>query len=478
MKRTKHTEDQQIRTFASALVARAALMGRLGQQTYDGDRNLYEALGYKTQLTWSDYIVQYSRQDIAQAIINRPANATWKGDLVLQESNEADQTNFEKKWIELEKRLSLKTKFKSLDKLTCLGQYSVLLLGFDDIANSDGFRNPVKNGKKDLLYVRPVGEGNAEVQTWVKDTTDPRYGLPLMYTIELAQPGEENTTTSLSVHYSRVMHVVFDQLDSEVEGTPVLKAAYNRLMDLEKLIGGSAEMFWRGARPGYQGKVDPDFTLTSDMEDDLKDQIDEFEHKLRRIIINEGVSFEELKAQIDSPKEHVEVQMMMISALTGIPKRILMGTERGELSSSQDEDTWFTLIQGRREDFAEPKIIRPFVEICQKYDILPITEEEWNVRWADLFSKSEKDKAEVGRIRSTALREYTLNPYAVEVVPPESFFEFFLGLDRHQISLIQKMADQFELDDSKFQETPEETEIRKQNEKAGRRQTNPSGRNV
>lgn len=478
MKRTKYSENQKIRTFASALVSRAALMGRLGQQTYDGDRDLYEALGYKTQLGWADYVTQYARQDVAQAIINRPANATWKGDLLLQESNEAEQTEFEKKWIELEKRLSIKTKFKSLDKLACLGQYSVLLLGFDDISNVTGFGTPLKEGKKNLLYIRPVGEGNAEIQSWVKDTTDPRYGLPLTYKIELAEPGEENTSSSLTVHYSRIMHVVFDQLDSEVEGTPVLKAAYNRLMDLEKLIGGSAEMFWRGARPGYQGKVDPEYTLTSSMEEDLQNQIDEFEHKLRRIIINEGVTFDELATQISSPKEHVEVQMMMISALTGIPKRILMGTERGELSSAQDEDTWLTLIQTRREDFAEPKIIRPFVEICQKYGILPQTKEEWNVKWADLFAKSEKDKAEVGRIRATALREYTLNPYAVEVVPPESFFEFFLGLDRHQISLILKMADEYELDDSNFQETPEESEIRKQQEKAGRSQKNPLDRNV
>jgi hypothetical protein len=52
---------------------------------------------------------------------------------------------------------------------------------------------------------------------------------------------------------------------------------------------------------------------------------------------------------------------------------------------------------------------------------------------------SEKDMAEIGRIRATALREYFVNPLTPEVVPPKAFYEFFLGFKRPQIELITKM---------------------------------------
>jgi len=452
----------------SALVARQNLFSKLGSQ-YGGDRDLYQALGYKITLTWNDYYAQYTRQDIAKAIIDRPASATWRGELRVFESKDAEETEFEKAWTDLEKRLALKAQFKRLDKLTCLGEYAVLLLGFDDISETNLLYKKV--GKKaKLIYVKPVSQPVAEVHTWVKDTKDSRYGLPLTYKIALADPGQTgNAGTTVTVHYSRVIHITYDRLESEVLGTPVLKAVFNRLMDIEKLVGGSAEMFWRGARPGYHGKVDPDYQMTDDMEDTLKDQLDEFEHNLRRVLVNEGVEMKALDSQISDPQSHVDIQIQMISAETGIPKRILTGTERGELSSSQDEDTWLSLIKSRREDFAEPMILIPFINRCVEYGVLPKPKtDEWTVLWSDLFAKSEKDQAEVGRIRATALREYTLNPYAVEVVPPEAFFEYFLGLTPQKINHIRDMEK--EAITLEISETPEEIAIRKAEEKKTRSQ--------
>jgi len=132
------------------------------------------------------------------------------------------------------------------------------------------------------------------------------------------------------------------------------------LFDLEKLVGGSAEMFWRGARPGYKGKVDKEYTLTSDEEEDFQDQLDEYEHNLRRFLISRGIDISALETQVSDPSKHVDVQIQMISAQTGIPKRILTGSERGELASTQDITSWYSLIQGRRENYVAGNILRPF----------------------------------------------------------------------------------------------------------------------
>ena len=182
-------------------------------------------------------------------------------------------------------------------------------------------------------------------------------------------------------------------------------------MDLEKLVGGSAEMFWRGARPGYQGIINEDYQLTPEVEAGLKDQLDEYENNLRRILLNEGLELKGLAPQVADPKDHVDVQIQMISSITGIPKRILTGTERGELASGQDITSWYSTIYSRREEHAEQSIVRPFVDKMIELGILPepVTE-EYQIRWADLFADSDMSMAEIGRVRATALRSERPRP--------------------------------------------------------------------
>lgn len=421
------------------LLSRAKLMARLGM-SYDDERDLYQALGYPLTLTYDNYATQYERQDIAKAVVNRPVEATWRGPVTLLESDDPEDTPLEEAWKELDKQLGLKSRFVRLDKLASLGEYGVLLLGLDDVQNSLGFAEPVAPGQRRLLYVKPLSQGSASIDSWVKDTTSERYGLPEYYKISIVNP-DNDTSTEIRVHYSRVIHVTGELLESEVKGVPSLKAVYNRLKDLEKLVGGSAEMFWRGARPGYQGLVDPDYQLTEDVLDDLQDQVDEFEHNLRRILINQGMRLEPLAAQVADPAPHVDVQIQMISAVTGIPKRILTGSERGELASSEDRTNWLDMIQTRREEYAEVQIIRPFVDACIEYGVLPPPQRdgEYSIQWHDLHAPSDKEKAEVGKIRAAALKDYTSTPTAEAVVPPEAFFEFFLGLSEEQVELIQEM---------------------------------------
>lgn len=425
-------------TALSVLLSRAQLAARLGQQ-YDNARDIYEALGYDLELSYEKYAAQYERQSIAKAIINRPVDATWRGEFGIVESDDDEETALEREWKALDKRLGLKSRFVRLDKMACLGKYAVLLLGLDDVANRDAFQQPVKAGARKLLYVKPYAEDDIAIHAWENNTNDEHYGLPRIYKITFTS-ADGNQTEQVLVHHTRIIHVAGELLKSEVEGVPVLQSVFNRLKDLEKLVGGSAEMFWRGARPGYQGKLDPDYQLTPEMREDLQDQIDEFEHNLRRILINEGVSLEGLPPQVSDPGPHLDVQIQMISAVTGIPKRILTGSERGELASSEDRNNWLDLIQSRREEYAEPQIVRPFTDRCIKFGILPQAE-EYGVKWQDLYAMSDKQKAEVGQIRAMAIKEYSTSPTAEDLMPFDAFLEFCLGFSDDQIELIREMKE-------------------------------------
>ena len=441
MERTRLPKNQQVKVF-SEMVSRASLAARLGRQ-YGTDRNLYEALGYKTTLTYEDFLVRYERQDIAKAIIDRPVNATWQGSIHLVENPDKEDTALEKEWKTLSTDLNLKNKFARLDRLSGIGQYGVLLLGLSDAGSLERFARPVLsngNRKLKLRYVKPFGEDNAKIRRYVSDPKNPRYGLPELYDITIKNANDQRSR-DVRVHHSRVIHIVGESLESEVLGIPRLEAVYNRLMDLEKLIGGDAEMFWRGARPGYQGKIKDDFQMTDTMYQDLKDQIDEFEHNLRRILVNEGIDLEALMQEVADPLNHVDVQLQMISAVTGIPKRILTGTERGELASTQDKQEWLSFVESRRDEYAEPNIIRPFVDRCMQYGVLPSKDVEYEIIWQDLFVLNEKARVEVGKGRAQALREYSQNPLAQYIIPAEAFVEIMLGLAPHEIARINTMRE-------------------------------------
>lgn len=428
----------------STLLSRAQLASRMGTQ-YGGDRDVYKALGYpETEITYQMYKDQYDRHDMAKAIINRPVQATWHGHLRLAQSDDKGERSsaFQKAWDELCLEQQLKERFIRLDKLASLGKYGALLLGFDDVRSTQDMKNPVNTrSKRELLYIKPLSEVSAKISKWDDNAASPRYGQPVMYDVSITIAN--NTYFSTQVHYTRMLHIPGELLEDETYGVPVLQAVFNRLYDLDKLIGASAEMFWRGARPGFQGKVDKDFTLTDTAKLDLQAQLDEYENNLRRFLINEGISLEALQMQVADPKNHVDIQLQMISAVTGIPKRILVGSERGELASSEDRTSWLELVQTRRMDYAEAQIIRPFVSRCVEYGVLPKPTGSYKVLWSDIFAPSEKEHADIGKTRAAALQSYMNNPAAEIVVPPEVFFEYMLGLDEDDVQRVKELYEEY-----------------------------------
>ncbi|MFP4018233.1 MAG: anti-CBASS protein Acb1 family protein [Bacteroidales bacterium] len=444
--------DVYTNTIPGDLINRRVLSSVMGSQ-YGGDRNIYDALGYPRdeKLDFSDYYGKYKRLDIAKAVIDKPVNATWRGGVKIKEfGEEQKETDFEQAYEQLNKKLNLKGWFSRLDKLTGLGHFGILLLGFNDVQKDEDFKKPVKTDNVKLLYVKAFGENSVEIDEWEGDPTNPRYSMPKYYDITVYGP--EETSQEIKVHHSRIIHVVDGALQSDTYGQPRLEPLYNRLMDLEKLVGGDAEMFWRGARPGYAGKEAEGYELTPKQREEMQKELREYEHNQRRFIVTKGLELQSLQQQVADPSGHVDVQIQMISAETGIPKRILVGSERGELASTEDRTQWLSEIKTRREEFAEEKIIRPFVDACLKYGVLPAPNSgEYNVVWEDLFAPSNKEKAEIGSTRAEALYNWTRNPLGPELIPRRVGLKYLFGLPDDQVDEIEQMMEDAE--DEEFKHT-------------------------
>lgn len=415
---------------------------------FGGLRDYYAVFGWKRDIQVEDYYAAFLRQDIAKKVISAPVDVTWGNGIRIVD--DVPDSPFSEAANALIKQMRLWSVFARLDRLVGLGQYAVLVLGYDDTLDTKAFSQPVQSGTRRLLYMNPYSQHNAVIETWDQQTTSERFGKPEIYRTDIAVPGSTGQTTTLRVHHSRVIHVAEGRLESDVYGTPRLEAVYNRLDDLQKIVGGSAEMFWRGAFPGYVAKVASDAQLTTGDREALDTEFKEYEHNLRRWLRVKGVDVNSLSQQMNSPVEHVDVQLQMISAATGIPKRILVGSERGELASSQDETAWKEAIQSRRETFAEPEILRPVIDALIFHGVLPEPiNGDYTVVWPDLFALGQQEKADIATKVTQSLATYINAPGASSVVPESMFLMKVLGWTQEDVD--QALA---ELVDPVFEEEP------------------------
>ena len=441
-KSSMNTNQQQpsellaLRTLSS-LVSRATLAATLGQ-SYSGNRDLYTALGYPKEPQFQDYWNRYDRQDVATRIVEAYPAACWRKKPMITES-EKDQTKFEEDVINIFKENKVWHYLKRIDILSGIGRFGVLMLGFDDVTNRIELRQSVEN-VKELLFLRPVMENNINITVWDREPTSPRYGMPEIYKITAQGAGEE-TKETFEVHHSRILHIAEDIVEGEVYGTPRLRNVLNRLQDLELISGGSAEMFWQGAFPGYNWKADADADTGPQALTDLGDELEKYVHKLTRHVRTQGITAESLAKQIEDPSKHAELQIKLISAAKGIPVRILTGSERGELASSQDENNWNDRVDERRIDYCEPFILRVFIDKMIDVGILTEPTEGYTVVWPDIDVPSDKEAAETAKTYTEALATYNNSPGLQMMYPLTIYLRTVMGITEEELLQIEDIID-------------------------------------
>lgn len=421
-----------------SIISRLKMARGLGQ-SYSGERDLYEAFGYPKTLEFEDYWWLYKRGDISPRIVDAAPDASWRiPPKIMEDKDNTTETEFESSWISLQKKIHIWHHLHQVDVLSGIGQYAILLLGFND--GSDLSR-PINSGRSnlELIYLKAYKQDMAKVAKLDENITSPRYGLPETYKLRLGVQLEDAEALTqqreVELHHSRVLHVAENLVDNRIYGTPRLEKPYNRLSNMELIAGSSAEMWYRGAFPGYNFKMDPEAQIPPDMLSDMKDQIEEYMHDFKRYLRLQGVDVESITPQVSDPSSAVDVQLKLISACTGIPARILLGSERGELASDQDEKNWLDKIYARRTNYCEPFILRPFIGKLIEYGIIPEVD-DYHIRWPELIDSSELDKASSMERRTAAITKYSDSPAAQHIFPPAYFFTKIMDMDEEDAQQI------------------------------------------
>lgn len=306
---------------------------------------------------------------------------------------------------------------------------------------------PAPKGRKPkLLFLRVFDESLVQVTSYESDLRNPRYGQPVYYLITLNDPRVQHgglgmSATTERVHWSRVVHVADNLKNSEIFGTPRMKPVMRNIQNLEKLYGGSAEMYWKGAFPGLSLETAPE--LGGDVvwdRQDLRDTIENYFNGLQRVLALNGFTAKTLSPTVVDPGTQIQVQIQAICIKLGIPQRVFMGSERGELASSQDDAKWNDVLRARQRDHVTPRIIAPFVNRLILLGVLP-KPKELHVDWPDLDSQTDAGKAAIAVQKTQALAAY-VGGNVEAIMPPLQYLTTVLGLSDDEAQAILDAAEE------------------------------------
>ncbi|MDB4786190.1 DUF1073 domain-containing protein [bacterium] len=407
------------------ILTRSQLINKL----LDPRRDIYAECGYPAigQLGRQFYNDLYEREAIATRVVEVLPKESWQTTPEIFETEDVEQdTEFELAWKDLVKTLTGGSHYNNVEEgnpiweylervdiLSGIGHYGAVLLGIND--GKDLREEAVVGENTELLFVRSFSELLVEIANYDTEPTSPRFGHPTEYSVTLNDPnnapgtGLGFDTTTRQVHWTRIIHIADNLNNSELFGVPRLRPVYNRIYDLMKLYSGSGEMYWRGAFPGLSIETHPQ--LGTDVTIDqtaLAAKMLDYHNGLQRYLAVSGASTKSLAPQVVDPTPQVNTQLDAICIQLGIPKRIFVGSERGELASSQDDSSWNDRLRHRQNSYLTPRVIVPFIDRLIMLGVLPAPAEEngYNVRWPDLDSLTDTEKAMILTQRTESIVKY------------------------------------------------------------------------
>ncbi len=419
------------------LVTRAGLAARLGQ-TYAGERDLYNSFGYRRDPEFDDYLSYYLRGDIAARVVDLSPKTTWRHDPEIRSDDQA----FIDAIDEMNKRNRLFHFMERVDEISGIGQFGILLLG---TTGSKITEEPSQlRGPEDIVYLSAFHQGSTEIVKFDENSESPRFGQPVMYAIDLTgttvgqsglggtrgiQTDGSRTGATTQIPWQRVIHVAENTIEDDVYGQPRLARVLNRIDDLFKVLGGSAELYWQNVAGIWHADISPDVTVSPEDLDKFEDDMLAARQGITRLIQTRGTELGLITGSSTDPTGTYDALKQVISAAAEIPERVLFGSERGQLAGDQDQKEWQARIAARQNQYAEPIILRQTLDRFIMLGALPAPAGGYEVDWPPLDAPSTSDRAETAAKFGEAISKLAPAGAPDLIMPPWEVREHILGLD-------------------------------------------------
>ena len=388
---------------------------------FNGQRDVYKEAGYPDIITDEQYNLQYKRNGIARRVVNAFPEACWKQDPIII----CKDAKFLKEYEGIVRDQKLYHYLFRADKLLGIGRYGIVYLGYND---SSALHTPVKKGAA-LKFLKPIREFNAKVKTLNEDLKSPNFGKPKSYDIKISDK------VTKTVHASRVLHLAEDLEESDIYGTPRMEPCYNFLLATEMVCAAAGEMYWRNALPGLALNADPEADMTQ-TKTELNQQITDYIQGLTRVLKLQGIDTKQLAPIVAEPRGVIDVLISMISGTTKIPQRILTGSERGELASSQDGENWNERVRERQNNVITQNFIYNLIEKLTENGTISKPKSDVDVEYMDVYNQSDKEKAEIASQLTAAIVKYSESTAQHTTFPIKRFLTDVLHYEGDEADLI------------------------------------------
>lgn len=324
-----------------------------------------------------------------------------------------------------------------------------------EVVDEDSPPPPRKPKKRlTLNYIRVFPEALAQVTQTDTNIGSPRFGQPVMYQITVADPRLQvgimgASTSTLKVHWTRVIHIPSPPLSSnEWVGIGPLPQCLHNILSLQKIYSADGEAYWLSCFTGLSLETNP--TLGGNVRVDerkTKEMLYEYYNRLsQRTLLLKGMHANQLAPNVVSPRDHVDVHIEAICIKEEMPKRVFMGSEQGELASSQDDRSFERRKRRYRRTHINAHIIIPFVDRLIAVGVLsePTAEDGWKLDWRDLDKLTPQEQAQVALTIMQALAAY-VNGGVEDYVPAQEALTRIIGwTDEEAKAVLEAAQKQFE----------------------------------
>ena len=180
------------------------------------------------------------------------------------------------------------------------------------------------------------------------------------------------------------------------------------------------------------------------------------ENSLQRWARLTGMSARPVAPTVVDPTPHINTQIEAICILIGVPKRVFMGSERGELASSQDAGMWNGRLKQRQQRYLTPRVIVPFIDRLILLGVLPEPGEDgYRVSWPELEALSDKEQADIAKLRTEAFASYIAGNVENLILPLE-YLTRIHNFDKEEVqAILEAVLEEQEEGEQRGQEAQE-----------------------
>jgi len=399
-KLTINTSDLEI------IRSRQAALGSIDAKRPDA----WSVYGWVQDLTFSHMLTAYERGGAGHGAVHRLLDACWQSNPRIKTPASDKETPWETKTKALLTGVRAWAKLRDLDRRNMIGRYAALIYRVGD---SKALREPMDRAQR-LVDLVPVYEDQIKVTAWNTDMNSEQYGSPTMYQYRTRPVQGVDTQgrpeTWIDVHPSRVQILAEGSVGDMFDGVPLLKAGFNALVDLEKISGGSAESYLKNSARALTFEYDKDASPSVINADGTQGSVREaHESQVRKLnmnidaaIVTQGAKAGVLQTTTYDPTGAFQLAANLFSASVQIPMTILFGAQTGRLASDQDKIDMQARCKSRQANELTP-MIEEFIRRMQAAGIIDAG--EWEVEWPDLAAPSDKDKLEILKGMTSAMKE-------------------------------------------------------------------------